>query len=350
MSGSRVPPAAAAFVAAALAATACGGVSPPPRVGPPAGPALTGASAAPAPEEGAQPAPGTSLEPRPFPEPPGPWFFPEIRVTPTDPGEGEVVGIRVRPAPGGRGIAEVRGELGGRPVHFARLGDEWLGLAALPPGVSGARLVQLRFVLPDGSTVTDGRYLRVSSRRYPSSRLSVDPRFSRPPAEVLSRIREERELVRETLSRVTPRWLASGGFHWPRRTRITSPFGVRRVFNGELRSRHWGVDLAGDRGEPVRAAARGRVALVRSLYFAGNAVYLDHGLGVYTAYFHLSRTDVRQGEPVRAGQLVGRVGATGRVTGPHLHWSLYVNGVHLDARSLLRLDLPDPDAATRRAR
>lgn len=339
-----------AAVATLLVGAGCAGTSEPPRLAPrverptlaPLGHALSAGLA--------EPPPALTLEPRPFPEPPRPWFFPDISVLPSKPREGDVLALRIPAAGGGAAIEDVRGEIAGHPIRFARVGDGWLGIAPLPPGESGPATVRLRYLRRRGHPVEDARYVRIAQREYPSSRLSVAPRYSRPPDEVLSRIREERELVRETLSEVSPRWLAEEGFRWPRRSRVTSPFGVRRVFNGELRSRHWGVDLAGGAGAPVVAAARGRVALVRSLYFAGNAVYLDHGLGVYTAYFHLSEASVREGDLVRKGDLVGRVGATGRVTGPHLHWSLYVNGVHLDARSLLQLDLSGAEAGTAGAR
>ena len=107
------------------------------------------------------------------------------------------------------------------------------------------------------------------------------------------------------------------------------------MFNGELRSRHTGLDLRGAMGDPIRAANSGRVALSDDLFFNGGAVFIDHGLGVYTGYFHMSRREVEEGEWVEQGQVIGRVGATGRVTGPHLHWSLYALGQSLDPLSLL---------------
>jgi murein DD-endopeptidase MepM/ murein hydrolase activator NlpD len=191
--------------------------------------------------------------------------------------------------------------------------------------------------------VTRVTRLRIGNREFPATRLSVAPRYSDPGPEALARIREERRTITSVLSKATADWLPRGGFSWPRDTRITSPFGQRRVFNQELRSRHTGVDLAGRTGAPVGAAARGRVALTGNFYFAGNAVYLDHGLGVYTAYFHLSRIDVEEGQLLERGEVLGGVGATGRVTGPHLHWSLYVNGQSLDASSLLHLGAPAPE-------
>jgi murein DD-endopeptidase MepM/ murein hydrolase activator NlpD len=143
----------------------------------------------------------------------------------------------------------------------------------------------------------------------------------------------------------TPRqW--SEPFLRPRDTRITSGFGHGREFNGEVQSRHMGVDLAGAVGTPVRASNRGIVALVGDFFAAGNAVYLDHGSGLVTAYYHLSAADVEEGQVVERGEVIGRVGATGRVTGPHLHWVARYGTVTFNPLGLLELEPPpSPDAA-----
>jgi murein DD-endopeptidase MepM/ murein hydrolase activator NlpD len=144
----------------------------------------------------------------------------------------------------------------------------------------------------------------------------------------MERIARERELVRSTLGEVTAEWLIDGNFVRPRNTRITSPFGQKRVFNGELQSRHWGVDL-----------------IARNLYYAGNAIYVDHGMGVFSGYYHLSQIGVSEGDTVERGQVIGRVGETGRVTGPHLHWSFFAGGERLDASSVLDLIVPEAENA-----
>ncbi len=154
---------------------------------------------------------------------------------------------------------------------------------------------------------------------YPREVLAVAPKFAKPDSAAAARIRRENARSRQVsrASRDHPR-LWQGPFRIPRASRITSAFGAARVYNGEVRSRHMGTDFAGAVGTPVLAAGRGVVAMVADFYLAGRAVYIDHGQGLVTAYFHLSRTDVAEGDTVTSGQRIGAVGRSGRVTGPHL--------------------------------
>lgn len=291
-------------------------------------------------EEPATAEPAARLTEPVRPVPPPPWLPPAVRLAPAAPGEGTALAVHIADPPGGRRAVAVEGELAGAPVRFAPTPGGWFGLAALPIGSAGPQVLSLAFRVGPDSTAHTFHPVEVAGRTYPATRLRVAPRYSDPPASTLARIREERERIRAALETVSPAWLPRGPFTWPRPPRVTSPFGQRRVFNGELRSRHWGLDLGGGTGDPVLAAAAGRVALTGEFYYQGGAVYVDHGLGVYTGYFHLSRIDVEAGAEVEAGQLLGGVGATGRVTGPHLHWSLYVAGQNLDPASLLELELP----------
>jgi murein DD-endopeptidase MepM/ murein hydrolase activator NlpD len=257
--------------------------------------------------------------------------------------EGSAFGIRVLERPSGRKPASIEGEFAGLPVRFGRLDGHWFGLAAVPIDTEGGQELRLRFRFDDGSSYEQMVSISVGSRLFEKSRLTVAPKYSSPSAEAMDRIQRERALVRSVLDTASAEWLIDTSFRAPRPLDVTSPYGVERVFNGELRSRHTGLDLKGATGAPVRAAARGRVMIARDLYFSGNGVYLDHGRGVYTGYFHLSRILVEEGDMVEAGQLVGEVGATGRVTGPHLHWSLWVGGTSLDAGSLLEMSVPIED-------
>jgi murein DD-endopeptidase MepM/ murein hydrolase activator NlpD len=119
---------------------------------------------------------------------------------------------------------------------------------------------------------------------------------------------------------------------------ITSPFGSGRVFNGVVTSRHLGIDFRGKVGEEIHAANRGVVALVDTFYLAGTVVYIDHGGGLVTGYFHMSKPLVAKGDTVKRGQIIGLVGQTGRVTGPHLHWSARYGAITVDPGDLIKLD------------
>ncbi len=169
---------------------------------------------------------------------------------------------------------------------------------------------------------------------WPQSILSVPPRYVEPPAEVRARISRDRRHSGEALAHRSERkW--SLPLERPVPGGITSPFGGRRVFNGKARAPHKGTDLRSPEGAPVLAVADGIVLLAEEQYYGGRIVYLDHGQGVVSVYGHLSAFDVAPGERVHKGQVIGRSGATGRVTGPHLHFGLMVQGVAVDAMPLL---------------
>jgi murein DD-endopeptidase MepM/ murein hydrolase activator NlpD len=180
------------------------------------------------------------------------------------------------------------------------------------------------------------------------------PRVVAKGADALAaRIRDESERaeqVSRTAHETPPLWREP--FTPPRPGRVTSGYGRARMFNGTLASRHMGTDFAGQTGAPVRASNRGVVRLVDRFYYGGNVVYLDHGAGLVTAYLHLSETLVAPGDTLERGALVGRVGATGRVTGPHLHLIARYGAVTVDAMSLFTVTAPPPrpKAAPRRSR
>jgi murein DD-endopeptidase MepM/ murein hydrolase activator NlpD len=167
----------------------------------------------------------------------------------------------------------------------------------------------------------------------------VAPGFGREPDSALAaRIRRESERARQVaeLSHAT-QGLWQGPWQLPRASRITSGFGRGREYNGTITSRHMGTDFAGATGAVVRAANRGVVRIVDVFYYGGNVVYVDHGGGVTSAYLHLSRQDVAVGDTVARGTPIGLVGATGRVTGPHLHLILRYGTVTVDPLSLFAL-------------
>jgi murein DD-endopeptidase MepM/ murein hydrolase activator NlpD len=186
------------------------------------------------------------------------------------------------------------------------------------------------------------RAITVVPRRFRVRTLRVAPDYVNPPAEIQARIVADNVLMREVFAHPATDAAWTGGFGRPVPGPANSSFGTRSVFNGEPRSPHGGTDFLSPAGTPVQAPAGGRVVVARDLFFTGNTVVIDHGLGVFSTLAHLSRIDVREGTPIARGDIVGLVGATGRVTGPHLHWSLRVSGARVDPLSALALLPPAP--------
>ena len=179
--------------------------------------------------------------------------------------------------------------------------------------------------------------LVVAPKQFPVRRLTVDEAFVNPPESARARIEEESKLVAAIWNSSPTERQWTGPFERPVPQPANSAFGTRSVFNGEPRSAHGGADFLSPAGTPVKAPNTGRVILVRNLYYSGNTVIIDHGLGLFSFFAHLSETSVTEGQTVTTGTVVGKVGATGRVTGPHLHWTVRVGGARVDPLSLLAL-------------
>jgi murein DD-endopeptidase MepM/ murein hydrolase activator NlpD len=255
---------------------------------------------------------------------------------PAQPAEGALFRVRVSGVPAG---TQLTGEAAGETLHFIMRPDSTAESFAAAP-IDRERSLGIKVVCAAGERI-DSLVARVEAARaeYPVERLRVAPDFGRPPDSALAaRIRRESQRAAEVarLSHVTPRiWEAP--FVVPREARITSGFGSGREFNGTITSRHMGTDFAGATGAPVRAANRGVVRIVDAFFYGGNVVYLDHGTGLTTAYLHLSEQLVAAGDTVERGQVIGRVGATGRVTGPHLHLIVRYGNVTVDPMTLFSL-------------
>lgn len=323
-SSRRLPGQSARLALAAAVLSACAKIPEPPP---------------PAPELESPPVDTVDLRERlPDLDPPAP-LLPRLIWTPRQPDEGTAVAIVLEPGPRGLPIFEATARAGDREVALVALrGGGYFGLVAAPRA-SREVSVEVSVTLIDGTRLTDRQVLPVSSRVFPATRLRVASRFTAPDEAILRRVRIEREWVRAALAVRTGTPLWRGSFIRPLEGVTTSPYGQRRMFNNQLRSQHTGLDIDGDTGDPVVASNSGRVILSRDLFYTGQAVYIDHGLGFITAYFHLSRRDASEGQWVEKGEVVGLVGATGRVTGSHLHWSLFVQGVSLDPLSLEALGL-----------
>lgn len=275
----------------------------------------------------------------------------EARVTwvPELPRQGRLFGLHVEPPPG-RSLRSVEGAVAGERLHMERRpGGDFGGLAGLPVDAPREVPVHLTLRYDDGSSVERRLVIPVEPTAFDHEELTVAPRFGSPPSEEDRALRAADVAKARAVSEAaheTPR-LWDGRVELPRDDRVTSGFGNGRVFNGQVSSRHMGLDLDGEPGDTVYAAARGVVELVDTFQLAGNIVYLNHGAGLVSGYFHLSEQLVSPGDTVVAGMPIGRVGATGRVTGPHLHWVVRYGHTSVDPRSLLEI-LPESESIPRR--
>ena len=263
----------------------------------------------------------------------------EVRVLAAEIAPGEPVRVIVDSPERAR---RVRGEFLGRSVTFEMFGagddgELWSGWSMVgldqEPGLYEMSVWVTR---RDGKISIGATTFRVEPREFPSESIQVEQRFVTPPSSVQSRITRERERLNRIYARRGPapaRLLEP--FERPVPGASTSIFGTRRLMNGKPRSPHAGIDLRADTGTPVVAPGHGEVVLAQDLYYAGNTVILDHGGGLFSILAHLSRIDVEVGTTVPAGTVVGLSGATGRVTGPHLHWGAKIGDEPFNPLSLL---------------
>ena len=186
-----------------------------------------------------------------------------------------------------------------------------------------------------GAQSQAARELTVLPHAFPTRQLTVDDAYVNPPAATQERIAKEAADLQKIWASPSHTRLWSGAFQRPVPQANNSAFGSRSVFNGEPRSPHSGADFNSPAGQAIAAPNAGKVVLARDLYFTGNTVIIDHGLGLFSLMAHLSAIEVTEGDSIAAGHVVGKVGATGRVTGPHLHWAIRLNGARVDPLSLL---------------
>ncbi|MFL5601019.1 MAG: M23 family metallopeptidase [Gemmatimonadaceae bacterium] len=264
-----------------------------------------------------------------------------LSAVPARPEPGAIVRLSLRAPASDDSIVSVTGALADEPLHFVKSsGGAWHAIGGI--SVEAVNVLASATV-KHASGKSETARVRFTLPKLPppvAQPLAVDSNFTRPlDAATVARINRENARAREVGRKAhdrQPMWTAS--FLKPRASVITSEFGSGRVFNGQLTTRHLGVDFRGAVGEPVRAANRGVVALVDNFFLAGNVIYIDHGGGVVTAYFHLSKPLVAVGDTVKRGQEIGLVGRTGRVTGPHLHWAARYGAVTVNPLDLLAID------------
>jgi murein DD-endopeptidase MepM/ murein hydrolase activator NlpD len=189
----------------------------------------------------------------------------------------------------------------------------------------------------NGDSAMETYEIRVREREFPVERLTLPPKMVTPPPEVLDRIAREREAAAAVYRGTTPKALWSPPFERPTAGVPSGNFGRKRILNDIPKSPHSGEDYSAPRGEVVRAAARGRVGMARDLYYSGITVLIDHGAGLVSQYFHLDGISVDAGQIVEKGEEIGRVGSTGRVTGPHLHFGIRLFSLRADPAMLWEL-------------
>jgi murein DD-endopeptidase MepM/ murein hydrolase activator NlpD len=234
-------------------------------------------------------------------------------------------------------IASLSGHVFGRPVRFWSTAQpvEWRGFVAADlEAKPGSYDVDLSGTDARGTAVTGKTSLTVMAKRFETRRLKVAEGFVNPPAAEAERIAREAKHLASLFTQNGPR-LWRGSFQSPVPGEATSSFGRLTVLNGSPRGRHQGADFRAVTGTPVLAPNAGRIVLAEDLYFSGNTIVIDHGLGLFSLLAHLSRIDVMAGRDVARGDVLGTSGATGRVTGPHLHWALRQSEFSVDPLSVV---------------
>ena len=233
----------------------------------------------------------------------------------------------------------VEGEWIGHKLQFFHHGGKWIAFAGVDVEAKPQEsTLHVTAQTPAGSR-DFSRTIEIHPAHYRTGRLTVAPKFVEPGPEERKEVAEDSEIKAKIFATSATEPLWQGSFRAPVKAPPTDSFGTRRMFNGKLASIHKGMDFRAPSGTVVRASNSGVVVLARHLYFEGNCVIIDHGLGLYTLSMHFSRIDVREGQHVSAGDELGLSGATGRVTGPHLHWAVRWENAYLDPAKVLRLNL-----------
>ena len=237
--------------------------------------------------------------------------------------------------PGGVALVRIDGAadmpprvgLDGAPVMVLRQDDHWLAVIGVPLGTPPGKL---KVTVEQRDALLATMELVIKPKQYVVQRLRVAPGMVELAPDDLARVNRERPILLAALATFSETPPATLRLQQPLPGSRSSSYGMRRVFNGQPRNPHTGMDIAAPAGAPVVAPARGLVVLAGNYFFNGNTVILDHGQGLVTMYGHLSAIDVKPGDVVNTGDVIGKVGATGRVTGPHLHWGVVLNRTMVD--------------------
>jgi len=228
------------------------------------------------------------------------------------------------------------GTVGSLSAEFYRHGDTAEALVGIPveeePGL-------LRVKVTAGALSLDGG-LEVVPPEFPERKLTVASKFVKIPKAAKARIKADQAAYQKAWATPFRPRAFGDNFEKPRDAVITAHFGDKRTLNGKKTTQHFGLDLDGSTGDEIRAANDGRVVMVRDCYTSGNTVLVEHGAGLITSYFHMSKFLVKPGQEVKRGELLGLVGKTGRVTGPHLHFGAHIGTLWVNPQALLALPFP----------
>lgn len=187
-----------------------------------------------------------------------------------------------------------------------------------------------------GVIIANDKELKIAAQPYKKEQISVNASKVKPPKSALKRIESERDEANKIYSTFNEGLLFNSPFELPMNSKITSPYGGARVFNGELKSFHSGTDFRASIGTQVKASNSGVVRIAKDRYYAGGSVVIDHGSGIYTQYYHLSKINVKVGDKVEKGDIIALSGDTGRVNGPHLHFGVFVSGSQVDPEQFIK--------------
>ena len=249
-------------------------------------------------------------------------------------GQGQALHVEIPDEPG---LESVTISWNKKTVPFVKRESGWVTILGVDLDRSaGVHEAEVSRTYADGRVERSAQPIEVSGREFRTTRLEVAPKFVQLSPENQERAARERQEISNIYGRITPEALWTEPFAVPIPGATDGRnFGHRRVFNDQPRAPHSGADLTASTGTEILATNRGRVVLAKDLFFSGNAVFVDHGLGIYSVYLHLSAISVEPGDLVERGQVVGLAGATGRVTGPHLHWGVRAQGARVDPFTLL---------------